>query len=335
MQLLRAYERSENRKKKREYNNIIELIEIFSLDYLESPNINSLEILAPFGGTIKIMLKKMQGNSQLIICSAGDVKFVSEDTYAGTTLKGDKWGKYTTWSDMLDKIDSEKRDFTYSLSDKKAKSLIKKFTKMQNPENINPADFTALISVYDYCMDSEDVSSGEMKKISKILKKIKASGNLRKDFAQTLLKCFEWSPPGEIDFENTSEIPGIINQKIVEMRNAIGIYPTEIPTEQARAADCMFLVAVCENFRVPGAVKYIRACFRYLIEENSAFEEVFNDDKNETICTLCPTGGTKLTRFFMKTGDCSKLTPKQKEATEYLSDESEEEGDSQSSSLSA
>lgn len=318
LKLERIYKRSETRKKAKKFNNIIELIGILSQAYLLENT--TLEIYSPFGGSINIGKFDNSGKRslQLKLSSSG----CPYGTHPGTSSKGDSWMLYETWVHYLDRIDHIKRDYLLSGP---GFFPIKKASRIKNND-----DFEQLIAqiddLTDELEDNDDKKiTSELKRLEDIAKEVKSIGTLRKRLAAILLRCLSWNPSeNSISYDEVSEIPEILSKYVEEMQCKLKL-EDELQPKQARAADSFFFIAVCENFRVPGAVKYMRSCLRYLIEENLTFQQVFHIDADETICTLSPKGGTKVTRNCLKHGDLSKISRKQRKPYETLSDSSDEE----------
>lgn len=324
MKMMKAYKSSKRRKEKREFNSIIELIEIFSRDYLEI--YSAIDIMSPFGGSF-ITIGKFDNSGkrtlQLKLSSSGSTN--ENSAYPGTTSKGDAWMLYETWTHFLDQIDSINRDYLIS-SDLGFFSI----KKIQNND-----DFDKLIAKIDDITEhleelkedgkKDNAASKELKNLNHTLETVQQKGTLKKRLAKKLIDCLSWTPREKIiNYKNIEDIPHILSKEIAKMCQELSL-SSELQPEQARAADSLFFVVVCENFRIPGSLKYIRSCLRYLINNNLSFQEVFNKDITKTICTLSPAGGTKVTRECLEKGKLEKLTDDQKKPYDMLSDSSESE----------
>lgn len=327
--IIGAYTRSQKRKEKKEFNSIIELIEIFSNVYLKT--YSTIKINSPFGdGEVTIGKFDNSGKKplQLKLSSSGGID--GKSGYPGTNSKGDKWMTYETWVDHLDQIDSIDRD--YYIDDNLGFFSIKKASQIKNN-----ADFEILISKIDEYEEKLEIEKGEEKgnnndkltkkieELQSIAEEVNEKGTLKKRLAEKLIACLSWEPKEDtIDYGKVEDIPSILSGKIEDMKKDLKL-SNELQPEQARAADSLFFVAVCENFRTPGSLKYMRSCLRHLIKENLTFKKVFNNDITKKICTLSPKNGTKITRECIETGNLERLSPKQKAPYESLSESSEDE----------
>lgn len=311
------HEYSQKRINNREFNNIIELIGIFSADYLKK--YTTLTMCTPFDNEIKIGRFDNSGKKSLQLKISTNGGMDGNNTHPGTNNRGDKWLHYKTWVHYLDQIDSVERDYSPELN--KLGLFSTTFNTHKDVKNNN--DFEILIAQMDEQLDQEN-NKKAANRLNGILEKIQKTGKMKIRLAESLLACLAWMPKEvNISYEDESEIPEILSRMIKKMRSVLKL--DDLQPEQARAADSFFFVAVCENFRIPGAVKYMRSCLRHLIENNLSFTQEFGSTSGKTICTLSPKGGTKLTRKCLQTGDISELVPKQQEAYDYLSSASEDD----------
>jgi len=122
--------------------------------------------------------------------------------------------------------------------------------------------------------------------------------------AKAILESCQWLPQektilNDIDITKTKEF---LDEIALEIRKDLNLDKLNLDNPQIRAASMMFGLAICENHRIPGALKHFRTCLRMVCDEKENFSSAFNADMDVTKCVLSPSGGTGELRRIYNTG---------------------------------
>ncbi len=313
--MLAAYQRSKGREENQKYGNIIELISHLAATYLADPANTTLLVSGPFGGYGRFA-KFDNSNTkplQLKLLTSSDAG------YPGSM--GKNWLEYVTWAKHLDAIDSLETDHSVCGADSPG------FKKVADVASIDVFYFLkAEIQDAVELLDEQGLSKQQEKKyekLRKIAQKVRASGILKQALATSIAECWGWMPKKVVTtYASIGEIPSIIDDLMESLKKEVTL--PHLETEQRRAADSLFFVAVCEHFRNPGAVKYMRSCLDMLKEKELTFQDVFGENAS---CTLALTGGTARARDVFK-GEIVLPASSEKESYDYLSEDSDSDPDS-------
>ena len=122
--------------------------------------------------------------------------------------------------------------------------------------------------------------------------------------AKAILESCQWFPQektilNDIEITKTKEF---LDKIALKIRRDLSLDKLNLTNPQIRASSMMFGVAICENHRIPGALKHFRTCLRMVCDEKEDFSTAFNADMEITKCVLSPSGGTRELRRIYNTG---------------------------------
>lgn len=326
----KIYKNAEARIKNGEAANIIELIRALSARYIKKLK-KPLDIPGPFNDQgdwiAPFQIGKFPNKKLQLKVSSSLSNYPSI---------GAGWQLYPAWTKNLDNIDNFKDRDSDGLVFKNTKER-EKYVKKVNEDKVKVKTLEDVDKLTEAMIDREDrvedqklskkdkkKYTKELKKLEKVGEKVVEKGTAKKELAKYLMNCLAWCPSKALMKKrpkNVEEIPAFLGRLMLSMRQELEL-PVLI-TEQARAADMFFGVAVCEEFRISGASRYMRSCLDIMVKKNRTFQEVFGYDKKTTICTLSPKGGTEMTRTCLVKGKMSGLSDDQKAGYKYLAEASD------------
>lgn len=122
--------------------------------------------------------------------------------------------------------------------------------------------------------------------------------------AKAILESCQWLPQektilNDIEIIKTKEF---LDEIALKIRKDLSLDKLNLTDRQIRAASMMFGLAICENHRIPGALKHFRTCLRMVCDEKEDFSIAFNADMEITKCVLSPSRGTGELRRIYNTG---------------------------------
>lgn len=124
----------------------------------------------------------------------------------------------------------------------------------------------------------------------------------KKEIASKILECIQWIPENHIEVVSGKADEFLNNIIIPSMREDLNLDELDLNQSQARAANILYGLTVCEHHRVSGVLKHFKKSLRLVDNEENGFSQVFGDEIENTKFIPSISGGTGEMRSVSASG---------------------------------